>query len=174
MDISHAVRHRWAKARDSLDRDTRSFARSLGAATSPSADLFVVGTPAYEPWHFVAHLSEEATRRGRPDLSPHLLRWSIPLGAPHHLARSVDEMLSVPRGQTVLVIDPGDIGDQELLTRIADAKKRGSRIFSLHREDAELMDLSHETLSVDAARPQYDFDITQHVVTDLTPQSPLS
>jgi hypothetical protein len=171
--MSHAVRHRWAKVRDSLDKDTRAFARTLGAGRSPSSELFVIGTPACEPWHFVAHLSEEAIRMGRPDLKPLWLRWSVPLGAPRHLSRSVDEILQVPNGQTVLVIDPGDDRDSELLTRVADAKRRGSRIFSLHREDTDLMDLSHETLSVDATRPPHDFDITQHVVTDLTPQSPL-
>jgi hypothetical protein len=90
----------------------------------------------------------------------------------------VVEILDRPRGQTVLVIDPGqgpgaEAGDPELLDRVAEAKRRGSRIFSLHREDADLMDLSHETLSVDKKRPHEHFDITQHVVTDLTPQSPL-
>jgi hypothetical protein len=173
MDMSHAVRHRWAKVRDSLDRDTRSFARTLGAQRKGSSELFVIGTPVFEPWHFVAHLSEEATRMGRPDLRPHLLRWSVPLNAPRHLSRSVDEMLHVPSGHTVLVIDPADDGDPELLNRVEDAKRRGSRIFSMHRDDADLMELSHESLSVAAARPHHDFDITQHVVTDLTPQAPL-
>jgi len=32
-----------------------------------------------------------------------------------------------------------------------------------------LIDLSHETLLVDPLRPDRDFEMTQHLVTDLTP-----
>ena len=40
------------------------------------------------------------------------------------------------------------------------------------RRGDELVQLSHETLSVDVSRPERDFDLTQHVVTDLTPRAP--
>jgi hypothetical protein len=43
---------------------------------------------------------------------------------------------------------------------------------TLHRGGDELVQLSHETLSVDVSRPERDFDLTQHVVTDLTPRAP--
>ncbi len=42
---------------------------------------------------------------------------------------------------------------------------------ALHRGDIELADLSHETLSVEALRPERHFDLAQHVVTDLSPRS---
>ena len=42
---------------------------------------------------------------------------------------------------------------------------------TLHRGNAELTDLSHETLSVEASRPERHFDLAQHVVTDLSPRS---
>jgi DNA-binding MurR/RpiR family transcriptional regulator len=130
--------------------------------------LFVVGAPEFEPWHFTAHLGEQATRRGRVDLVPTLLRWEVPVGAPSHLAVPVDVMSFLSRNETLLVIDP--FGEApELLERIASAKRRGARIMTLHRGQPDLMAMSHETLSVDLSRPERDFEITQHVVTDLAP-----
>jgi DNA-binding MurR/RpiR family transcriptional regulator len=76
--------------------------------------------------------------------------------------------VSASRNQTVLVINP--CGEApELLQRVADAKHRGARIMTLHRGHPDLIDLSHETLLVDPSRPDRDFDMTQHLVTDLTP-----
>jgi hypothetical protein len=156
-----------------LDRagvDVRHYARSLGARQERSGQLVIVGVPDFEPWHFTAHLSEQAARSCRDDLMPTLLRWEIPAGAPPHLARSVDELRSATSGQTVLAIEPVSQAP-ELLERIDDARRRGARILSLHRDDADLMDLSHETLAVDRSRPQCEFDVTQHLLTDLTPLS---
>jgi hypothetical protein len=48
---------------------------------------------------------------------------------------------------------------------VADAKRVGSRVMSLHRDQAELAELSHETLSVGPSRQDRVFEITQHVVT---------
>jgi hypothetical protein len=89
-----------------------------------------------------------------------------------HLSVSVDSMLQATSTQTVLVINPCLDEHPELLERVADAKRRGSRIMTLHRGSHELVELSHETLSVHAARPESVFDLTQHVVTDLTPRAP--
>jgi DNA-binding MurR/RpiR family transcriptional regulator len=70
----------------------------------------------------------------------------------------------------VLAIEP--VGRApDLLERIHGARHRGARILSLHRNDAELTDLSHETLTVDRSRPARDFDVTQHLLTDLAPLS---
>jgi hypothetical protein len=117
-------------------------------------------------------MAEQATRYGRADLVPTLLRWSVPVGAPPHLSVSIDSLMRSSPNQTVLVINPSG-GDEnpELLERMADAKRRGSRIMTLHRGSADFIELSHETLSVDVCRPQRDFDLTQHVVTDLTPKA---
>ena len=40
---------------------------------------------------------------------------------------------------------------------------------TLHRCQSEWIDLSHETLLVDPLRSDQDFEMTQHLVTDLTP-----
>jgi hypothetical protein len=43
---------------------------------------------------------------------------------------------------------------------------------SLHREQADLAELSHETLSVGPSRQDRVFEITQHVVTGSAPAGP--
>ena len=40
---------------------------------------------------------------------------------------------------------------------------------SVHRGDTELADLSHEMLSVDPLPADRDYDVTQHIVTDVAP-----
>jgi alpha-beta hydrolase superfamily lysophospholipase len=172
MDVSDAVAGRWARILGPLAKESRLFARALGGRADASSELFIVGVPEFEPWHFTAHMGEEATRHGRSDLVPTLLRWSVPPGAPPHLSVSVDSMLHATAKQTVLVINPGITEHSELLERVADARRRGSRIMTLHRGSSALVDLSHETLSVNASRPEGHFDLTQHVVTDLTPRAP--
>ena len=92
------------------------------------------------------------------------------MGAPSHLSHTVDSLASVSRSQTVLVIDPFQ-ATPELLERLADARRRGARIMTLHRGNSELVELSHETLSVDLGRPARDFEITQHLVGELAPTS---
>jgi hypothetical protein len=173
MHVAEASRGRWAKMWGPFGRETRAFSRALGGQSAGRSEILVMGTPEFEPWHFVAHLSEEATRFGRPDLAPTLLRWWVPPNAPRHLSRSVDSVRAVTAAQTVLVIDPGFGENAAMLERVADAKHRGSRILTLHRGDDELVELSHETLSVDAKRPVTDFDLTQHVVTDWTARTRL-
>ena len=56
-----------------------------------------------------------------------------------------------------------------MLERVADAKRRGARIMSVHRGDTDLAGLSHEMLSVDPVRADHDYDVTQHIVTDVAP-----
>jgi hypothetical protein len=148
--------------------ETCQFAKKLGDPSPLSERLFVLGTPDFEPWHFVAHLGEQASRRGRGDLVPTLMRWQVPTNAPAHLSVGVNDMAHASRRDTFLVIAP--CGEApELLERVADAKRVGSRIMSLHRDQAELVDLSHDALSVDPTREDRAFEITQHVVTDTAP-----
>lgn len=148
--------------------ETCRFARKLGQPSPSSERLFVLGTPDFEPWHFVAHLGEQATRHGRRDLVPTLMRWQVPAHAPTHLSVGVDDVARASPHDTFLVIAP--CGEApELLERVADAKRVGSRIMSLHRDQVDLAELSHETLSVDPSREDRAFDITQHVVTDAAP-----
>jgi hypothetical protein len=171
VDVSESMKGRWARILGSLSKDTRLFAHALGDRPDSSTALLVVGAPEFEPWHFAAHMGEEAARYGRKDLVPTLLRWKIPQGAPSHLAVSVDALLQANSKQTVLVISPCGEDSPELLERVADAKRRGSRIMTLHRGNPDLVGLSHEALSVDASRPEQHFDLTQHIVTDLSPRS---
>jgi hypothetical protein len=171
MEVAESVQRRWARILGSLSKETRLFARALGDRPDRSCRLFVVGLPEFEPWHFTAHMGEEAARHGRQDLVPTLLRWDVPLGAPPHLSVSVDTLFQAHSRQTVLVVSPTGNGAPELLERVSDAKRRGSRIMTIHRGNAELNDLSHETLSVEESRPERHFDLAQHVVTDLSPRS---
>jgi DNA-binding MurR/RpiR family transcriptional regulator len=127
----------------------------------------VVGTPEFEPWHFVAHLAEEAKRDRRADLIPTLERWGVPQGSPAHLAVSVDELSQLTRSQTLLIVSSSH--SPELLERISDAKRRGTRIMALHPGDQDFVDLSHEVLAVDSQREHADFDLTQHLITDIAP-----
>jgi hypothetical protein len=168
MDLSGAAARRWTRLLARTGVEVRQFAQAVGRRSEHPADLLIVGAPEFEPWHFTAHLAEQASRFGRPDLIPTLLRWHIPDGAPAHLAVPVDSLLTVSQHQTVLAIDPSG-GDPGLLDRIDHAHHRGARILSLHRGSPELVDLSHETLSVDRRRPDQEFEVTQHLVTDLSP-----
>jgi hypothetical protein len=171
MEVAESVQRRWARILGSLGKETRLFARALGERSDWSTRLFVVGAPEFEPWHFAAHMSEEAARHGRKDLVPTLLRWQVPAGAPPHLSVSVDTLSQANSRQTVLVVTSNGDDAPELLERVENAKRRGSRIMTLHRGNAQLTDLSHETLSVEASRPARHFDLAQHVVTDLSPRS---
>ncbi len=166
--MSGRASRRWARVLGQLGKEARLFASALGYRHDRPTELLVVGAPVFEPWHFTAHLSEQAARYGRADLAPTLLRWNVTPGSPPHLAVTVDALMSASRNQTVLVINPFD-EVPELLERVADARHQGARIMTLHRGDAALIDLSHETLSVDRLRPGRDFEMTQHLVTDLTP-----
>jgi hypothetical protein len=168
MEISGARINHWAKELGPFNADAHQFARMLGGRSRDSSRLFVVGTPEFEPWHFVAHLGEQAARHGRADLVPTLLRWKVPPSAPPHLAVGVDAMANATGRHTFLVVS--EFSDTpELLERVSDAKGHGARIMSLHRGQPELVDLSHETLSVDRSKGTHMFDVTQHVVTNSAP-----
>jgi hypothetical protein len=147
-----------------LDDASAEFAAALGSG-SPSRDsLLVVGTPECEPWHFVAHLAEEAQSSGRPDLVPTWVRWTPPVAARAHLAVSLDRLAAVRRGDTVLVVAPNGASER-LLDRVDDVRRFGGRVMTIHREDQELVQLSHETLVVPVVAPPRTFDVVQHVVT---------
>ena len=168
MDTSTRNTKRWMRHLGTLGIDTLRFAHALGERRDVSERLMVIGTPEFEPWHFVAHLGEEAKRGRRTDLIPTLMRWEVPQGAPPHLSVSVSELNHITRNQTLLIVSSCNHSPQ-LLERITDAKKRGSRIMAIHRDDEDLADISHEMLSVDPMRDEHDFDLTQHLITDIAP-----
>jgi hypothetical protein len=156
-----------------LDDASAEFAAALGSGSDSRGSLLVVGTPENEPWHFVAHMAEEARSSGRPDLVPTWVRWTTPVNAPTHLAVTMGRLSEIRRDDTVLVIAP-DRADERLLDRVDDARRFGGRIMTLHREDHDLIGLSHETLVVPVLAPTRTFDVVQHVVTStasgLTPR----
>lgn len=168
MDTSTRSVKTWIRYLGTLGIDTLHFAHALGGRRDVSERLMVIGTPEFEPWHFVAHLAEEAKKDQRTDLIPTLMRWEVPKGSPPHLAVSVNELSKMSRNQTLLVVS-SCIPSPQILERITDAKKRGTRIMAIHRDDEDLADISHEMLSVDPMRDDHDFDLTQHLITDIAP-----
>ncbi len=159
-----ASRRIFARQLGALHRDVQFFASKLSTPKSESGSLLILGGPRYEPWHFTAHLSEQAERMGRRDLIPRLVRWDVRPDSPPQLSFSIDQLREVDTRNSVLVIDP--IGNVEnLKERVSDAKRRGLRVLSMHRGDHELSDLSHETLEVGADRPFLHFDLSEHLVS---------
>jgi len=147
---------------------TRHFGRALQQAPHDPGGLLVVGTPTEEPWHFAAHLDDEARWSSLPNLAPVLVRWAPPTGAPAHLSIGLDRLEQVRKGETVFVVAPDD-ATAPLLERVADARKLGATVFAMDTNDPELESLAHETLVV----PTYadegivvpEFDIVSHLVS---------
>ena len=167
METGHRNARRLIRSLGNLGREAKVFGYALGSGNRYSGTLMIVGTPTYEPWHFTAHLADEARRQDRRDLSPTLVRWQVPLGAPAHLAVSVDEVAHASRDTTVLVIPDGV--HPGLLERISDARRRGARVMTIERTDSSLATYSHELLTVGVGRTDQDYDGCQHVVSSVAP-----
>jgi hypothetical protein len=166
MENDQIRRFRSLLRRLRLEDASKEFAAALGSEASLRSDsLLVVGTPEFEPWHFVAHLADQAQATGRPDLMPTWVRWAAPVGVRAHLAITMDRLTAARRGDTVLVIAPNDASEQ-LLERVSDARHKGGRILTLHREDRDLEGLAHEALAVPVLAPLQTFDVVQHVVAN--------
>lgn len=132
-----------------IDR-TRGFARSLRRSTQTPGELLLVGTPTEEPWHLAAHLDEEARYADLSGLSPTLVRWAPPPGAPAHLSVGLDRLVASGRGETVFIVAPDD-PTEGLLERVADAKRAGATILALDVGDEDLAGLAHDELVVPAS-----------------------
>lgn len=147
---------------------TRSFGRSLRRAPHEAGGLLVVGTPSEDPWHFAAHLDDEARWSHQPNLAPTLVRWSPPPGAPAHLSIGLERLENARRNETVFVVAPED-PTAPLLERVADARKVGATVFAMDAGDTELQSLAHESLVVPAAATQGlivpEFDVVTHLVS---------
>ena len=126
METSTRSVKKWLRHLGTLGAETLHFAHALGGHRHTSGRLMVIGAPEFEPWHFVAHLAEEAKRAHRPDLIPTLVRWEVPQGAPAHLAVSVNELSELNRNRTLLIVSSSRRSPQ-LLERVTDAKKDGAR-----------------------------------------------
>lgn len=161
---------------------TREFAWALRSSVSRgrrgpdgSGGLLLVGTEHGEPWHMAAHLDDEAAWSGLPQLSPTLVRWSVPPGAPEHLAVDLRRLEQAGRGETVLVVAAESAG-APLLERVDDARRTGATVLALESGDAELRDLAHEALTVPPPAPgepgAVAFDVVQHLVTAAAGEEP--
>lgn len=168
--MERAVLAGWERLfrRTGLGEEVEEFAGVVGAAPQGVGELLVVGSAGREPWHFVAHLADEAARHDRANLAPTWVRWNPPQSAPGHLSVTVRRLEQATRRATVLVVDP-ECGDGELLERLADARRRGALVLAMHRADAEVADVAHEALSVVAGTPSSCFEAVQHLVTELAP-----
>ncbi|EFL26655.1 MULTISPECIES: hypothetical protein [Streptomyces] len=147
-------------------QSTRRFAGSLRASVgSREGGLLLVGSAEYEPWHLAAHLDDEAAWSGLPELSPTLVRHRVPSGraVPAHLSVGLGRLEAAGRGETLLVVTPGDPG-AGLLERVNDARRGGATVLALDGGDPELHALAHDALSAPEGA-DLDLDTVQHLVS---------
>jgi hypothetical protein len=103
------------------------------------------------------------------------VRYAPPPGAPPHLAVGIDRLQAVTRGETLFIVAP-DAAPEQLLERVADAKRIGATILSIDNGDDELASLAHDRLIVashqlvlptdgEANLAAVDFETVQHLVS---------
>jgi hypothetical protein len=179
-----------------VDR-TRGFARSLRRSTDSGQGLLLIGTPTQEPWHLAAHLDDESRYAGLPTLRPTLVRWAPPPGAPEHLSYGLERLEGARRGETLFVVAPDDPTEQ-LLERLADARRLGATLLTIDAGQSDLAGLAHEQLivpargltavgepsglavglqlaglgDVDLAAADVSFDTVQHLVSAAAAEDP--
>ncbi|GAA3479008.1 hypothetical protein [Streptomyces yanii] len=142
----------------------RRFAGTLRSSVVPhGGGLLLVGTAAYEPWHLAAHLVDESTWSGLPELTPTLVRHRVEPGDPAHLAVGLGRIEAAGRGETLLLVAPQRPGAR-LLERVHDARQAGATVLSLDDGDPEVGGLAHETLAV-TGTDDVDLDTVQHLVS---------
>lgn len=149
--------------RDWLDASVQ-FASALRRAPGRPGGLLLTGPADAEPWHFAAHLTDEARWAGVPELSPVLVRHAPPPGAAAHLAVGLERLGATGRGEALLVVSARDPADF-LLERVDDARRRGARVLALEEGAAQLRGLAHESLTVPVGPGPLDFDSAQHLVS---------
>ncbi|GGY85591.1 hypothetical protein [Streptomyces nitrosporeus] len=142
----------------------RQFARTLRSSVVPhGGGLLLVGTPVYEPWHLAAHLVDESTWAGLPELRPTLVRHRARPDDPAHLAVGLGRIEAAGRGETLLMVAPA-APDGALLERVHDARRAGATVLALDGGDPEIQALAHEALTVTDA-DEVDLDTVQHLVS---------
>lgn len=157
---------------------TRRFAGSLRTSVSPRrrGALLLVGSESHEPWHLAAHLDDEATWSGLPELSPTLVRHQVPRSAPAHLSVGLRRIETAGRNETLLVVTP-EQPEAGLLERVHDARRAGATVLAMDsgasgggghggrggRGTSELCGLAHDALTADP--DEVDLDTLQHLVS---------
>jgi hypothetical protein len=164
MDPSQVAALRGLLSTTGWPERTRHFAKALRRTARIPGGLLLVGPPEDEPWHLAAHLDDESRLNALPELSPTLVRWEPPPGAPPHLRIGLDRLAAVRRGETLLVVSE-DETPVPLLERVDDARRTGATIFALDGDDRELRSLAHEELTVPAGDSLVSFDAAQHLVS---------
>ena len=154
-------------------RETRRFGGALrSSVTAHGGGLLLVGTETYEPWHLAAHLDDEATWSGLPELSPTLVRHRVPRDAPAHLSVGLGRVEGARRGETLLVVNgDGDPG-AALLERLDDARRSGATLLALTASETSLApveDLAHDALCADET---LGLDTVQHLVSAAAGETP--
>ncbi|MEV7125611.1 hypothetical protein [Streptomyces sp. NPDC093260] len=150
---------------------TRRFAGALrGSVVSHGGGLLLVGTPEYEPWHLAAHLVDEAAWSGTPELAPTLVRHDARPSDPAHLAVGLGRLEAARRGETLLVVAPGE--PAPLLERVCGARRAGATVLALGTGMGELAALAHEALAVPEGA-ELDLDTVQHLVSAAAGENPL-
>ncbi|MEU6607626.1 hypothetical protein ABZ922_21655 [Streptomyces shenzhenensis] len=142
---------------------TRRFGGVLrGSVVAHGGGLLLVGTPEYEPWHLAAHLVDEAAWSGTPELAPTLVRHDARPTDPAHLAVGPGRIAAARRGETLLVVAPGE--PTPLLERVHDARRAGVTVLALGPGGGELAAMAQETLAV-PEDGELDLDTVQHLVS---------
>ncbi|HEV2636948.1 MAG TPA: hypothetical protein VGX23_17475 [Actinocrinis sp.] len=145
------------------------FGWAVQGAPQSAGGLLVAGPAQAEPWHFTAHLTDEARWAGLPQLAPTLVRSDPAADAPAHLAVGWERLARAGRGEALLVVAEFD-PQEELLERIDGARRQGARVLALARSAPELRGIAHETLVVPAPVRAEEpgpltFDTAQHLLS---------
>lgn len=164
MDASQVRALRELLATTGWPERTQDFARAVRSSAKVPGGLLLFGPADDEPWHLAAHLDDESRLSGLPELSPTLVRWDPPPGAPPHLRVGLDRLEAARRGEALLVVSE-DQATEGLLERVDDARRVGATIFALEGDDRELRGLAHESLTVPADESLISFDTAQHLVS---------
>ncbi|MFJ3795731.1 hypothetical protein ACIPSJ_05550 [Streptomyces sp. NPDC090088] len=146
---------------------TRRFAGALrGSVVGHGGGLLLLGTPDHEPWHLAAHLVDEAAWSGTPELAPTLVRYGARPTDPAHLAVGPGRIEAARRGETLLVVAPGET--EALLERVHTARRAGVTVLALSTAtDDAVTAMAHETLVVPHGA-ELDLDTVQHLVSAAT------
>jgi hypothetical protein len=164
MDASQVRALRELLATTGWPERTQDFARAVRSCAKVPGSLLLFGPAGDEPWHLAAHLDDESRFNSLPEISPTLVRWDPPPGAPPHLRVGLDRLEAARPGEALLVVS-ADEAPEGLLERVDDARRVGATIFALEADDRELRGLSHESLTVPAGEALVSFDAAQHLVS---------
>jgi hypothetical protein len=163
MDASQVTALRGLLSTTGWPERTQDFARALRSSAKVPGGLLLFGPAGDEPWHLAAHLDDESRLNALPEISPTLVRWDPPPGAPAHLRVGLDRLEAARRGEALLVV--AEEAPEGLLERVDDARRVGATILAMDGDDRELRGLAHESLTVPTGDSLVSFEAAQHLVS---------